>query len=178
MYDYAFCTVDISNGVNSILKQQRVSQIELRQKKYKYVISNDLHLPSYVDESAPGVANDEEFGVVKNIDFTGNAVSAAVGITAKSAITYINSLRQYEELATALGQPSIALYKNDLWMKDEEFGRQILNGVNPILIQRCSVLPVYFPVTSDMVKGSLARGLTLEDEMKVSPISQLIGITL
>ena len=163
-----FNFTDIPNGVNSILQQQRASQIELRQKKYKYVISNDLHLPSYVDESCKGIANDEQFGVVKNIDFTSNAVSAALGITAKSAITCIDSLSQYEKLAIAMCYPSLALYKNDLWMKDEEFGRQILNGVNPILIQRCSVLPANFPVTNEMVKGSLVRGLSLEDEMKVS----------
>ena len=42
-----------------------------------------------------------------------------------------------------------------------------MNGVNPVVIERCTQLPPNFPVTSDMVKGQLSRGVSLEEEMKV-----------
>ena len=53
------------------------------------------------------------------------------------------------------------------WTADEKFGRQILNGVNPVVICRCSTLPDNFPVTHNMVKSSLVRNMSLTQEMKV-----------
>ncbi|XP_063055280.1 polyunsaturated fatty acid lipoxygenase ALOX15B-like [Engraulis encrasicolus] len=56
-------------------------------------------------------------------------------------------------------------YIRDNWDKDEFFGSQYLNSINPMLIQRCSKLPENFPVTEEMVKDSMGA-CTLEQEMK------------
>ncbi|GAA6214827.1 arachidonate 12-lipoxygenase, 12R-type-like [Lates japonicus] len=45
----------------------------------------------------------------------------------------------------------ISDYVQKHWREDAFFGYQFLNGVNPILIRRCTVLPDNFPVTDDMV---------------------------
>uniref|UniRef100_A0A4W5LEG2 Uncharacterized protein n=1 Tax=Hucho hucho TaxID=62062 RepID=A0A4W5LEG2_9TELE len=57
-------------------------------------------------------------------------------------------------------------YVEKNWKEDTFFGYQLLNGLNPMMIHRCSKLPENFPVTEDMVKASLF-GKNLEAEIQV-----------
>ena len=95
----------------------------------------------------------------------------------------LETLDEYESLAKQLliqelkhADPPVEIphdvemvvYKAYRWVSDQDFGRQILNAINPVVIRRCTTLPDYFPVTNEMVANSLVRCLTLEEEMKVS----------
>uniref|UniRef100_A0A8C9ZZQ7 Lipoxygenase domain-containing protein n=1 Tax=Sander lucioperca TaxID=283035 RepID=A0A8C9ZZQ7_SANLU len=55
-------------------------------------------------------------------------------------------------------------YVHEHWKEDAFFGYQYLNGLNPMLIRRCSALPDNFAVTDDMV--SLHGQGSLRNEMK------------
>lgn len=57
-------------------------------------------------------------------------------------------------------------YVQEHWKEDAFFGYQYLNGVNPMLIRRCSVLPSNFAVPNDMVFPS--GQFDLAGEMKVT----------
>uniref|UniRef100_A0A8C5BBE1 Arachidonate 15-lipoxygenase B-like n=1 Tax=Gadus morhua TaxID=8049 RepID=A0A8C5BBE1_GADMO len=61
-------------------------------------------------------------------------------------------------------QTTLSEYVQQNWMKDSLFGYQFLNGVNPMVIRRCSVLPENFPVTDQMV--FLHGGRSLAEEMQ------------
>ena len=54
------------------------------------------------------------------------------------------------------------------WSHDVEFGRQMLNGINPHVIRKCKYgeIPSNFPIGNNDVIGLLPRGTTFEDEMK------------
>ncbi|CAK8694229.1 unnamed protein product [Clavelina lepadiformis] len=52
------------------------------------------------------------------------------------------------------------------WERDEEFGRQMMNGCHPAVLKRCDQLPKNFPVTNRMVSSQMTRGHTLEQEIK------------
>ena len=156
-----------------ILLHQREAQIVERQKRYHWLKFPDLGIPSGIDDGgktnvlSANIPTDEKFDRVKNLDFTGDALKAGVALGLESAFTTLDSLHGYEELATTMGTPDLQLYQTDRWATDVEFGRQMLNGVNPVVIRQISSLPLNFPVTNEMVQGSL-RGGTLGQEMKVS----------
>ena len=97
--------------------------------------------------------------------------------------TSVQNLHDFEFIATTLERenlkhanppkelpldPNIPAYEGYRWVSDVEFGRQILNGVNPVLIRKCTKIPNNFAVTSEMVQPFMNNGKTLEKEMKVS----------
>ena len=157
------------NG-NEILKYQRQSQIVQRRKVYQWQAYPEINLPSSINDDVKDLPINEQFEAVKSYDFTRNAFSsvAQTGLnTIFGGAINGRSLSRYERLATAIATPAFTPLELYRWVSDEEFGRQMLNAVNPVVIERCSSIPANFPVTNDMVKGSLVRGVSLDDEMKV-----------
>ena len=71
------------------------------------------------------------------------------------------------KVATLVKNAPFPEYVSEHWRDDDFFGYQLLNGVNPEIIQRCSKLPSNFPVKEEMVKPFLANGSSLTAEMKV-----------
>ena len=129
-------------------------------------------MPSGIDDEgetsrfSASIPPDEKFERVKNVDFTADSYKAAAVLGLGNIFTTVDSLHDYQEMATAMGFPEVQLYHTDRWATDVEFGRQVLNGVNPVIIRKISSLPDNFPVTDDMLKGLLCG--TLKQEMKVS----------
>ena len=143
-------------------------QLEKRKAEYKWQRQSEWGLPSSIDASVSKLPDDEQFERVKNVDFTTTALTNGLKIRVQAAFNDIEDVEDYKKVATILGDPDIPVYNAARWTTDVEFGRQVLNGVNPVVIKKCTKLPSNFPVTNDMVKGFLNRGLTLQQEMQVS----------
>ena len=52
------------------------------------------------------------------------------------------------------------------WKEDAEFGRQTLNGMNPVVIKRITEIPDKFPVKDANLHELLAKDSSLEQELK------------
>ena len=132
-----------------------------------------MGLPSSIDDTVDTLPHDEKFEKVKKVDFTLTAVENGLKIRVQAAFNDVEDIHDYRKIATILGDPEVPVHNAARWTTDVEFRRQILNGVNPVVIKKSSALPSNFPVTNDMVKGFLNRGLTLEQEMEVSTLQDV-----
>ena len=139
---------------------------------------------------------DEQFQRVKMVNFLGDALKgAAASETAESRIAVLHelqkilnlkldsdlrSLNDFEIIAVTLEnrnyekqnrgkdrKEDVPTYTGDRWVSDVEFGRQILNGVNPVLIKKCTKIPDNFAVTSEMVQPFMNDAQTLDQAMQV-----------
>ena len=150
-----------------MLAKQRQLQLQKRRAEYTWQKHPDWGLPSSISDTYENLPNDEKFDLVKNVDFTTTALANKIKVRVHAAFNDIKDIEDYRKITHVLDDPDINLHEAARWMTDVEFGRQILNGVNPVIIERCTKLPSTFPVTEDMVKGHLCRGLSFEEEMKV-----------
>lgn len=153
---------------SKILRKQREQQLLKRKREYRWMPSSFYGLPAHIDATVLNLPFDERFDTTKLLDFTGTAVKDAGRIVFQSLFQGIDNLHDYEKMATTLFRPEIPVHEAARWVTDVEFGRQMLNGVNPVVIEKCTTLPLAnFPVNDEMVKGSLNRGLTLKQEVEV-----------
>ena len=159
---------------NKILLKQRELQLIKRQDHYQWQKLPISGLPSCFNDKCVeigGLVNElpeeEQFHETKLLDFTGTIFNQGGKLLLQSGLTNLKCLHDYEKLATVLGNEAVSVHNAARWTTDVEFGRQILNGVNPVVIRRCTKLPSNFPVTNEMVKGSLNKGKTLDEEIKV-----------
>ena len=167
---------DVAN--DPILLDQRKKQLEQRRELYQWKMYPEKQLPSCIDSSVKHLPPDEKFQHVKDLDFTEDALKAVVTLGEHYVFESCDSLHDYEEWAKYLGHPEVPVYVASRWEMDVEFGRQMLNGVNPVVIQKCTSLPSTFHVANVMVKGFLNRGLTLEQEMEVGDVMNCLVLCL
>lgn len=73
----------------------------------------------------------------------------------------------FKNLAQTLNVSDNVTYIMENWKKDEEFGRQFLNGTNPVALRRMPEAVDKFPVSEELIIGFLDRSMSLGEEMEV-----------
>ncbi|XP_062389754.1 polyunsaturated fatty acid lipoxygenase ALOX15B-like [Sardina pilchardus] len=145
----------------------RKAELEAAHKNFRWHVYAD-GLPQTVDaDSHHNLPDEVQFSYTKCIEFFSTAFLELhiLGLHRYSASKkQWRSLSKLEKIMSKSFSPTYE-YVQKHWKEDKFFGYQFLNGLNPMMIQRCSKLLKNFPVTENMVKGSLRHG-SLEKEMK------------
>nr|XP_033505166.1 arachidonate 15-lipoxygenase B-like [Epinephelus lanceolatus] len=147
-------------------KSSRRWRMKQREKDYRWHehIKGIPHCMKAEDLS--DLPSEVQFSFIKKAEFK---LTAAVGL----AELYLKGLADSRENWTCIDdikgvfwckRTDISDFVQEHWKEDALFAYQFLNGVNPMLIRRCSALPKNFPVTDDMVFPS--GQLSLENEME------------
>ncbi|XP_031417820.1 arachidonate 12-lipoxygenase, 12R-type-like [Clupea harengus] len=152
---------------NPIAHRQRMRQLKERQDTFGWNVYAEgmPHIVNY--DSASALPDEIQFSSTKDIEFYFMAGKQLIALKLTGLANCKKSWESISQLDAILceNRNKTIDYVKKHWDEDEFFGYQLLNGLNPMMIQRCSKLPENFPVTEEMVKDSL-RGSTFEVEME------------
>lgn len=152
----------VFDETNSPGKRDREQELKQRAKDYCWDVYAE-GIPHTIKAGGPlSLPPEVRFSVIKNIEFGFNALTAVAELRLEG---YYNNKENWTDIDDInhvfwTKRTEISEYVQEHWKEDAFFGYQFLNGVNPMLIRRCTALPGNFPVTDKMVQCSL------EDEMK------------
>ena len=154
-------------------QQTKKEVIRWRLRGYQEIteLINNQGLPGRIDVDGHENLPDQNIMFTDGMlnDFTKNAIRArsnGIWLGLMSKLQSFNSFCDFKQFSRDLKgvrHPSWIL--DDTWRQDEEFGREILNGINPAQVRRCKKLPDNFPVTDSHTTGILTRGKGLQEEM-------------
>ncbi|XP_041959559.1 polyunsaturated fatty acid lipoxygenase ALOX15B-like [Alosa sapidissima] len=157
----------VFQDTNKVAQEQRRKQLENRQDTYRWHVY-DEDMPRITNFDSPFALPAElQFSFTKEIEifYTGGKQLALLQLNglARCRDSW-KSIKELDALICGITNETLDYVRKN-WDKDEFFGYQFLNGLNPMMIQRCSKLPKNFPVTEEVVKGLLGKS-TLEAEIK------------
>ncbi|KAL7877133.1 hypothetical protein SRHO_G00037760 [Serrasalmus rhombeus] len=127
----------------------------------------DSEIPHIVQvDSASGLPYEVRFSFTKEKEFQHSQLNTSLDLKLNNfhPTNTWNSMEELEDVQWNASRTHEYIKKH--WRTDTFFGYQFLNGLNPMMIKRCSKLPNNFPVTNDMVKSALPKESSLEKEME------------
>jgi hypothetical protein len=113
--------------------------------------------PPYCRGLPPG----EAFGRMKQLRMRLDLVESAIdyGLARLRRLRGRNDrVARFRRYHTLDGLPPVA----KRWFSDQEFARQRIAGINPLLIRRADAIPENFPVTDEILHPVLPQGVTVK----------------
>ncbi|XP_034612948.1 hydroperoxide isomerase ALOXE3-like [Trachemys scripta elegans] len=151
-----------------LLLQHRQEELKARQEAYRWK-EYAPRWPRCLDvASVDELDSNNKYSLTKTTVFMLRTIKAELELKLKGFFLCTGSWEKLEDIRKIFwcNKNPTSEYVSEHWQEDSFFGYQFLNGVNPVVIRKCTVLPENFPVTEEMVASSLGDGTTLWDELK------------
>ncbi|XP_050770502.1 hydroperoxide isomerase ALOXE3-like [Gymnogyps californianus] len=153
-----------------VLKEHRRQELKARQEAYQWKNFADGWPRCLNVDSILELDSNVQFSCVRATTFTGALIFQRASHLLAAFLLRPTSWKSLDEMRSIFsrtrGREIVPEYVARHWREDDFFGYQFLNGNNPIIIQQCMALPAKFPVTPEMVAGSLGGGTNLGKEMQ------------
>ncbi|XP_037620542.1 hydroperoxide isomerase ALOXE3-like [Sebastes umbrosus] len=151
---------------NELDRNSRLQELIQRREYYSWHVHEKGIPHSMKAESLSSLPCEVQFSFTKKTEFLYTASTGLVELKLKG---FAGSKEDWPDINADdhvfwFKRSDILDYIKKHWKEDAFFGYQFLNGVNPMLIRRCSALPENFPVADKMV--SLCGQWCLASEMK------------
>ncbi|XP_058613715.1 hydroperoxide isomerase ALOXE3 isoform X2 [Onychostoma macrolepis] len=153
----------------SQLKEHRKNELKHNKQVYQWT-EFKAGLPQHACFQEPlSVPLVVRFSFSKDMDSAFNCSTALGEIKMKKLAKKPDQWVKMEDMKTAFwsSRTAVSEYVQLHWMDDDFFGYQLLNGSNPMMLRRCTELPLNFAVTNGMVQPFLESGTSLTMEMKL-----------
>lgn len=148
---------------------KRAREKELSDRKSNYCWVEDKEgIPHCIDIKDKELPPEVTFSYTKSWGFHVTALTSKGRTWIKEKLSCAKQWTRMADISSEFGRRSrpteISEHVSRNWMKDDFFGYQCLNGINPMMIRRCTALPANFPVTENLV--SLHGQHSLAEEME------------
>ncbi|XP_053121059.1 hydroperoxide isomerase ALOXE3-like [Hemicordylus capensis] len=153
---------------NLLLLRHRVEEVKARQDCYRWTEFAPGMPHCLAVESLEELDTNAKFSFTKFSTFILRSNLTKMEMMLKGFMNCQESWKKLEDIHKVFwfNKTPVSEYVADHWMEDTFFGYQYLNGVNPLVIQKCTKIPDNFPVTQEMVAGSLRESTTLQEELQ------------
>uniref|UniRef100_A0A8C3N8V7 Uncharacterized protein n=1 Tax=Geospiza parvula TaxID=87175 RepID=A0A8C3N8V7_GEOPR len=162
-------TVEVREGsgrTHPILKEHRHRELAARQEAYRWKNFAQGWPRCLNVDSIFELDSNIQFSRIRANNFTGFLIFQGASHFLSGFLLRHSSWNSLDEMRTIFSRTQVPEYVAKHWQEDDFFGSQFLNGNNPIIIHRCTTLPLKFPVTPEMVAGSLGGGTDLGKELQ------------
>ncbi|XP_066444641.1 hydroperoxide isomerase ALOXE3-like [Eleutherodactylus coqui] len=145
----------------------RLTELEKSREVYKWKMYAP-RAPYCIDADSTDLPINERYSDIKRGSFKLTKILAGLEVVLKGLTNCTDSWRNLDDITTVFyfNRTDISDEVSRIWNEDSFFGYQYLNGVNPMLIQKCLNLLENFPVTSSMVAASLGTSTDLQKELQ------------
>ncbi|XP_063740867.1 arachidonate 12-lipoxygenase, 12R-type-like isoform X2 [Eleginops maclovinus] len=156
----------VFEDIHHLGRYSRELELNQREKDYSWDVYSEGMPHNMKVEGPLSLPCEVRFSFTKTTEFGFTALAGIAELGLKGLSGSESSWTNMDDLNRVFcnKRTDISEYVQEHWKEDAFFGYQYLNGVNPMLIQRCTALPKNLPVTDDML--FLHGQRSLADEMK------------